>query len=122
MAKPGPSVLPYASIGVAVHPGYATSFEYRSPQGAPGLYGHYLGKRETAAEPQGVAFHPGHATSFENRSPEGAPGLYGYGYPTLSNGHFLGKRKAEPQGIALHPGYATFFEHRSTQGAPALLP
>ena len=100
VAEPDASVV---VPGVAVHPGLATSFEHRSPQGAPGLYGynygypalaygHFIGKRE--AEPSvvpGVAVHPGLATSFEHRSPQGAPGLpyapyapyygvYGYGY------------------------------------------
>ncbi len=147
-----PIVAPVvAPIGVAAHPGYATSFEHRSPQGAPGVYGygyptlaygHYLGKREAEADasvvapivaPIGVAAHPGYATSFEHRSPQGAPGVYGYGYPTLAYGHYLGKREAEadasivapvvaPIGVAAHPGYATSFEHRSPQGAPGLIP
>jgi len=113
-------------IGVAVHPGYATSYEDRSPQGAPGVYGygyptlaygHYLGKREAEADasviapiaplvtPVGVAAHPGYATSFEHRSPQGAPGLYGYGYgyPTLAYGHYLGKREAEADASIVAP-------------------
>ena len=79
--------------GVAVHPGFATSSTFRSPQGASALYGypsiygygygypaygHYLGKREAEAEPQGVAVHPGYATSSVYRSTQGAPALYPY--------------------------------------------
>ena len=85
--------------GVAIHPGYATSFEHRSPQGAPGLYGygypalsygHYIGKREAEPSVPGVAVHPGYATSFEHRSPQGAPGLLPYAplYRAYNYGYF----------------------------------
>merc|ERR1712060_81777 len=71
----------FVAPGVAAHPGAATSFVARSPQGA-------RGKREAEAEAEagpGVAAHPGGATSFVARSPRGAHG--GYYHPAYYYGH-----------------------------------
>jgi len=74
----GPLATSAGPTGVAGHPGAATSFVARSPQGLrgkrsaepyygyAGFYGHpygYYGR--------GIAGHPGAATSFVARSPQG---------------------------------------------------
>merc|ERR1712223_424789 len=76
----GPVAAPEGT-GVAGHPGYATSFVSRSPQGAKakrsaepyyGYYGHpygYYGHPYLFG--RGVAGHPGGATSHTYRSPQG---------------------------------------------------
>ena len=111
--------------GIAGHPGYATSYTYRSPQG--------IGKRSAEPEPHyggylygpGIAAHPGYATSYTQRSPQGIgkrsaepePHLYGqYAWPSVSGPYFTstcfgcrGKRSAdaEPEADA-HYGYAGY--------------
>merc|ERR1712083_17707 len=103
-------------LGVAGHPGHATSYVGRTIYGYPSAYGYgrrYYGKRSTdaeanlesfsygkrSAEPHGVlghvhglgvAGHPGHATSYVGRTIYGYPSVYGYGR------HYYGKRSAEP--------------------------
>merc|ERR1712045_1097509 len=97
--------------GIAGHPGYATSYTYRSPQG--------IGKRSAEPEPHyggylygpGIAAHPGYATSYTHRSPQGIgkrsaepePHLYGqYAWPSVSGPYYTstcwgcrGKRSAD---------------------------
>merc|ERR1712203_328802 len=93
-------------LGVAVHPGLATSYV------GPTVWGHpHIGKR--SAEP-GVALHPGLATSYVGPTIFGLP----HGYP-----HVLGKRSAEPHGtgVAVHPGHATSYVGPTTHGLPHLL-
>merc|ERR1712193_603754 len=122
--------------GIAAHPGYATSFTYRSPQGL-------RGKRSADAEPEAEA----DAEAGYYGYPYYGYGNYGYGYglPGRSfahfGGHFLGKRSAEAEaepayyglgygyglyrpyfgyraygpGIARHPS-GTSFTYRSVQG------
>merc|ERR1711936_1373242 len=74
-----PKVAPIAKDGVAVHPGVATSFVSRSPQGARGKrsaepwgygypYGFYGYPYHYGA---GVAGHVGGGTSYVARSPQG---------------------------------------------------
>merc|ERR1711993_107693 len=74
-----PKVAPIAKDGVAVHPGAATSFVSRSPQGARGKrpaepwgygypYGFYGYPYHYGA---GVAGHVGGGTSYVARSPQG---------------------------------------------------
>merc|ERR1712203_269062 len=74
-----PKVAPIAKEGVAVHPGAATSFVSRSPQGARGKrsaepwgygypYGFYGYPYHYGA---GVAGHVGGRTSYVARSPQG---------------------------------------------------
>merc|ERR1712001_49031 len=92
-------------LGVAVHPGLATSYV------GPTVWGHpHVGKR--SAEP-GVALHPGLATSYVGPTTYGLP----HGYPAP---HFIGKRSAEPHGtgVALHPGHDTSYVGPTTFGLP----
>jgi len=106
VAAPAPADLPAATAGVGGHPGGATSYSHRSPQGlrgkrsaedteaeeAPaaaahvavaypyfGYYGHQHGYGLGYYGP-GIAGHPGLATSFVGRNPQG----------------LRGKRSAEP--------------------------
>ena len=104
----------YGGPGIAGHPGAATSFVARSPQGL-------RGKRSAEAEAYygyaapfgyhygpGIAAHPGYATSYVARSPQG-----------------LGKRSADAEADADayyggygyagygHPGYAHSYTHVS---------
>ena len=99
--------------GIAAHPGYATSYTHRSPQGIgkrsaepePHLYGQYAwpsvsgpyytstcfgcrGKRSADAEPEADA-HYGYAGY--------GYGLPGYSYASFGTpyGHYLGKRSAD---------------------------
>merc|ERR1712226_1823477 len=56
--------------GIAAHPGYATSYTHRSPQG--------IGKRSADAHMMampmtGIAMHPGGATSYVGRTVWGFP-------------------------------------------------
>merc|ERR1712193_266609 len=99
--------------GIAGHPGAATSYTHRSPQGIGkrsaepephcpffGFYGYPYYVRPAVApvaapEGTGIAGHPGLATSFTSRSPQGAkakrsaePEPY-YGYPYYGYGHQL---------------------------------
>merc|ERR1711992_377505 len=122
--------------GIAAHPGYATSFTYRSPQGL-------RGKRSADAEPEAEA----DAEAGYYGYPYYGYGNYGYGYglPGRSFAHFgghpLGKRSAEAEaepayyglgygyglyrpyfgyraygpGVARHPS-GTSFTYRSVQG------
>merc|ERR1712117_936309 len=98
-------------LGVAVHPGVATSFVGPTTYGLP-HHPIYYGKRSADAEPHGVAVHPVHATSYVGRTI--------YGYPRL---HY-GKRDAEPHGlglgVAVHPGVATSYVGPTTHGLPHL--
>lgn len=134
-AEPEPHGIgaPLHPVGIAGHPGHATSFVGRTIFGYPSL--HY-GKRSAEPEPHGVgiAAHPGHATSYVGptvfgyprfhygkRSAEADPGYghrrfgfghhgyshnYGYGY---GRGHYYGKREAEADphyGLYGYGGYA----------------
>merc|ERR1712241_857094 len=124
--------------GIARHPGTATFFTYRSPQGL-------RGKRSADAEPEAEAdAEPGYyGYPYYGFARYG----YGYGLPGRSfahfGGHFLGKRSAEAEpayygsfgcnygsygypygsyrhrafgpGIARHPS-GTSFTYRSVQG------
>merc|ERR1712027_268722 len=75
-------------LGVAVHPGVATSFVGPTTYGLP-HHPIYYGKRSADAEPHGlglgVAVHPGVATSYVGPTTHGLPRLY------------YGKRDAEPE-------------------------
>merc|ERR1712149_38257 len=73
--------------GIAAHPGYATSFTYRSPQGL-------RGKRSAEAEAE--------------------PAYYGLGYGYGLYRPYFGYRAYGP-GIARHPS-GTSFTYRSVQG------
>merc|ERR1712223_285839 len=72
-------VAPLAKTGVAGHPGAATSFVARSPQGLRGKrsaepwgYGYRYGfYGHPYAYGPGIAGHPGAATSYVARSPQG---------------------------------------------------
>merc|ERR1711874_355527 len=120
--------------GIAAHPGYATSFTYRSPQGL-------RGKRSADAEPEADAEAGYYGYPYYGYGNYG----YGYGLPGRSFAHFgghpLGKRSAEAEaepayyglgygyglyrpyfgyraygpGIARHPS-GTSFTYRSVQG------
>merc|ERR1712193_348686 len=120
--------------GIARHPGTATSFTYRSPQGL-------RGKRSADAEPEAEA----DAEAGYYGYPYYGYGNYGYGYGLPGHSfahfgdHFLGKRSAEAEaepayyglgyglyrpyfgyraygpGIARHPS-GTSFTYRSVQG------
>merc|ERR1712047_89783 len=79
--------------GIAAHPGYATSFTYRSPQGL-------RGKRSADAEPEAEA--------------DAEPGYYGLGYGYGLYRPYYGYRTFGP-GIARHPS-GTSFTYRSVQG------
>merc|ERR1712244_145476 len=106
--------------GVALHPGYGTSYTNRSPQGLSyGRYG-YGGYGKRDAEP-GYGYG---ARSYTYRSPQGLSyGGYGYGG---YGGYGYGKRDAEPgygYGIgyglaatAYHPYGGSSSTYRSTQG------
>merc|ERR1711988_914489 len=86
--------------GIAAHPGYATSFTYRSPQGL-------RGKRSADAEPEAEA----DAKAGYYGYPYYGFGNYGYGYglPGRSFAHFgshlLGKRSTEADA---EPAYYNF--------------
>merc|ERR1712002_1194556 len=119
--------------GIAAHPGAATSFTHRSPQGL-------RGKRSAEAEADAEA-EPGYGYPYYGYGHYG----YGYGLPGHSfahfGGHFLGKRSAEaeaepryyghPYGYGLYRPYygfraygpsiaghptGTSFTYRSVQG------
>merc|ERR1739845_101913 len=98
--------------GVALHPGYGTSYTNRSPQGLSyGRYG-YGGYGKRDAEP-GYGYG---ARSYTYRSPQGLSyggyGYGGYGYGGYG-GYGYGKRSADAE-----PGYgyARSYTYRSPQG------
>merc|ERR1711963_1007397 len=113
--------------GVALHPGYGTSYTNRSPQGLSyGRYGYGgygkrdaepgygYGKRSADAEPgygygigyglAATAYHPYGGSSSTYRSTQGLSG-YGYG------GYGYGKRSAEP-GYGYGSGYSFVAQSR----------
>lgn len=108
--------LPYYGLrsylpGVAGHPGAATSYVARSPQG--------LGKRSADAEPEAEADADAYyatTTRWGNyRYPAYGHGYgYGYGYPYAYHGYY-GKRSADADAEA-KPGYVLPYAY-----APALL-
>ena len=66
----------FGGHGVAHHPGHATSYYHRSPQGLHGY--HYYGKREAEAEPS-----YGSASVYVAQTDSGYgyhPASYSYGY------------------------------------------
>merc|ERR1712059_81464 len=95
----------YGYTGVALHPGHATSFVARSPQGLHGFRGHYIGKRSADAD----AFYGyggyGHAAGVLNNNVHGLSHFgSGYGISQLHpSGHSfqhtsrLHKREAEAE-------------------------
>ena len=101
-AEPEPHgiVAPLHPVGIAGHPGHATSFVGRTVFGYPSL--HY-GKRSAEPEPHGlgIAAHPGYATSYV--------GPTVFGYPRF---HY-GKRSAEAD-----PGYGLYGYGGYAYGVP----
>merc|ERR1711922_111374 len=83
--------------GVAAHPGVATSFTARSPQGLHGVVGHYYGKRSADAE--AFAFY-GYGNALVGPSGVSAawPTAVGYGHQSTVYGarpYVYGKRSAD---------------------------
>merc|ERR1712117_533993 len=89
---------PYAyGRGVAAHPGVATSFTARSPQGLHGVVGHYYGKRSADAEAD--AFY-GYGNALVGPSGVSAawPTAVGFGHQSTVYGarpYVYGKRSAD---------------------------
>merc|ERR1711990_1130831 len=84
-------------LGVALHPGHASSYvgptTYGLPHGYPAP--HFIGKRSAEPHGTGVALHPGHATSYVGPTTFGLPH------------HLLGKRSAQPHGTGAAHGHHT---------------
>ena len=83
--------------GVAAHPGVATSFTARSPQGLHGVVGHYYGKRSADAEAD--AFY-GYGNALVGPSGVSAawPTAVGFGHQSTVYGarpYVYGKRSAD---------------------------
>merc|ERR1711890_6211 len=81
--------------GVAAHPGVATSFTARSPQGLHGVVGHYYGKRSADAD----AFY-GYGNALVGPSGVSAawPTAVGFGHQSTVYGarpYVYGKRSAD---------------------------
>merc|ERR1719447_1011518 len=81
--------------GVAAHPGVATSFTARSPQGLHGVVGHYYGKRSADAD----AFY-GYGNALVGPSGVSAawPTAVGFGHQSTvygARGLVYGKRSAD---------------------------
>lgn len=143
VAAPALADLPAAAAGVGGHPGGATSYSHRSPQGLRGKRS--AGDEEAAAEPAAAAAHVavahpyygryyGHqlgwasfrAPGFEStlwggrlgkRSADAEPG-YGYGYGYYGYPHAYRGYYGHPYlgaGVAGHPT-GTSYSHRSIQG------
>merc|ERR1712037_513739 len=139
VAAPAPADLPAATAGVGGHPGGATSYSHRSPQGLRGKRS--AEDTEAAAEEPAAAVahvavaHPywggyyGHqlgwasfrAPGFEStlwggrlgkRSADAEPGYGYYGYPGYYRGYY-----GYPYGLGVagHPT-GTSYSHRSPQG------
>merc|ERR1712200_171975 len=89
--------------GVAAHPGVATSFTARSPQGLHGVVGHYYGKRSADAD----AFYGyyGHGVGIYNNNV----------YSGFTGNHYAnGNALVGPSGVSAAWATAAGYGHQST--------